>query len=77
MNKTQKTQNATKPAWGIVAVIGAMVAVTMGNSIIMAAIGAALFALGAWKGGYMTEDSGLRTQRRETAQNLSTERRAA
>lgn len=43
----------TKPAWGIVAVIGFMVACTMGESLAMAAIGAAMLGLGAWLGGYM------------------------
>lgn len=57
MNKKQETQNATKPAWGVVAVIGAMVACTMGNSIILAGIGAVLFGLGAYLGGYMEETS--------------------
>ena len=42
-----------KPAWGIVAVIGFMVACTMGESLAMAAIGAAMLGLGAWLGGYM------------------------
>lgn len=43
----------TKPAWGVVAVIGFMVACTMGESLAMAAIGAAMLGLGAWLGGYM------------------------
>ena len=74
MEKTQKRQAATKPAWGAVAVIGAMVAVTMGNSIIMAAIGVALFALGAWKGGYMTGECGMRN---DECRMQDAERRAA
>ena len=45
----------TKPAWGIVAIIGVMVAVTMGDNLIMAAIGTAMLALGAYLGGYMDE----------------------
>lgn len=53
MDKTQERQAATRPAWGAVAVIGAMVAVTMGDSITMAAIGTIMLALGAWLGGYM------------------------
>lgn len=75
--KTQKRQAATKPAWGAVAVIGAMVAVTMGDSITMAAIGTAMLALGAWLGGYM--DKGLRdceTRDCETGTQAG-ERRAA
>ena len=56
MQNTQKTAGETaqwKPAWGIVAVIGFMVACTMGESLTMAAIGAAMLGLGAWLGGYM------------------------
>ena len=74
---TQKRQAATKPAWGAVAVIGAMVAVTMGDSIAMDAIGTAMLALGAWLGGYM--DKGLRdceTRDCETGTQAG-ERRAA
>ena len=46
-----KTQ--VKKGWGVVAVIGFVVAVTMGDSLTMAAIGTAMLALGAWLGGYM------------------------
>ena len=53
-------QKQTKPAWGAVACIGAMVAVTMGDSITMAAIGTAMLALGAWLGGYMNGECGMR-----------------
>jgi hypothetical protein len=66
MDKTQERQAATKPAWGAVAVIGAMVAVTMGDSITMAAIGTALLIAGAWLGGYMTGDARLTDARHET-----------
>ena len=45
----------TKPVWGIVAVIGVMVAVTMGDNLIMAAIGTAMLSVGAYLGGYMDE----------------------
>ena len=48
-----KTQ--VKKGWGIVAVIGVVVALTMGDNLIMAAIGTALFGLGAYLGGYMDE----------------------
>ena len=48
-----KTAKQTKPFWGVVAVIGFMVACTIGDSLIMAAIGAAMLGLGAWLGGYM------------------------
>lgn len=53
--KTAGKTAQTKPAWGIVAVIGFMVACTMGNSLLMAGIGTALFGLGAYLGGYMNE----------------------
>ena len=46
-----KTQ--VKKGWGIVAVIGVVVALTMGDSLIMAAIGTAMLAAGAYFGGYM------------------------
>lgn len=75
MEKTQERQ--TKKGWGIVACIGVMVAVTMGDSLTMAAIGTAMLALGAWLGGYM--DKGLRdceTRDCETG-TQSGERRAA
>ncbi len=64
----------TKPAWGIVAVIGVMVAVTMGDSLIMAAIGTAMLAAGAYLGGYMEE---IKTNTSTTAQPATGERRAA
>lgn len=60
MQNTTKTAGETaqtKPVWGIVAVIGVMVAVTMGDNLIMAAIGTAMLALGAYLGGYMDETS--------------------
>jgi hypothetical protein len=66
----------TKPAWGVVAVIGFVVACTMGESLAMAAIGAAMLGLGAWLGGYMTEDAGRGTARHETGTKAG-ERRAA
>lgn len=76
MDKTQKRQAAMRPAWGAVAVIGAMVAVTMGDSIAMAAIGTIMLALGAWLGGYMTGDARLTDARHETGTQAG-ERRAA
>lgn len=75
MEKTQERQ--TKKGWGLVACIGAMVAVTMGDSLTMAAIGTAMLAAGAWLGGYM--DKGLRdceTRDCETGTQAG-ERRAA
>jgi len=69
-------QTATKPAWGAVAVIGAMVAVTMGDSLTMAAIGTAMLALGAWLGGYMDASTGSAT-RKTTNPAAAGERRAA
>ena len=56
MEKQRQTAGETaktKPGWGIVAVIGFIVSCTMGESLAMAAIGAAMLGLGAWKGGYM------------------------
>lgn len=60
MNKQRQTAGETaktKKGWGLVACIGAMVAVTMGDSLTMAAIGTIMLALGAWLGGYMNETS--------------------
>lgn len=69
-----KTQ--VKKGWGIVAVIGVVVALTMGDSFIMAAIGTIMLALGAWLGGYMDETS---QKLRKTSANAAkaVERRAA
>lgn len=66
----------TKPFWGIVAVIGFMVACTVGNNLIMAGIGTAMFGLGAYLGGYMEETS---QKLRKTSANTvkAVERRAA
>lgn len=74
MKKTQKRQ--TKKGWGLVACIGAMVAVTMGDSITMAAIGTAMLALGAWLGGYMDASTGSATNQ-TTNPAAAGERRAA
>lgn len=74
MEKTQERQAATKPAWGAVAVIGFMVACTMGESLAMAAIGTIMLALGAWLGGYMTGECGTRN---EECKMQDAERRAA
>ena len=60
MDKQRQTAGETaktKPAWGVVAVIGFVVACTMGESLAMAAIGAAMLGLGAYLGGYMDETS--------------------
>ena len=71
-----KTAKQTKPFWGVVAVIGFMVACTMGNNLIMAGIGTAMFGLGAYLGGYMEETS---QKLRKTSANTvkAVERRAA
>lgn len=74
MDKTQKRQ--TKKGWGLVACIGAMVAVTMGDSLTMAAIGTAMLAIGAWLGGYMDASTGSAT-RKTTNPAAAGERRAA
>lgn len=58
MQKSRNTAGKTaqtKPFWGIVAVIGFMVACTMGNSLLMAGIGTVMLAAGAYLGGYMDE----------------------
>lgn len=57
MKETQKTQKATKPGWGFVAVIGFVMVCTMAESLILAGIGTVLFGLGAYLGGYMEETS--------------------
>ena len=66
----------TKKGWGIVAVIGFVVALTMGDNLIMAAIGTAMLAAGAYFGGYMNETS---QKLRKTSANTvnAVERRAA
>lgn len=69
-----KTQ--VKKGWGIVAVIGVVVALTMGDSLIMAAIGTAMLALGAWLGGYMDASTGSATNQ-TTNPAAAGERRAA
>lgn len=65
-----------KKGWGIVAVIGVVVALTMGDNLIMAAIGTIMLTLGAWLGGYMTGDARLTDARHETGAQAG-ERRAA
>lgn len=74
MEKTQERK--TKKGWGFVACIGAMVAVTMGDSLTMATIGTAMLALGAWLGGYMDASTGSAT-RKTTNPAAAGERRAA
>ena len=67
-----KTQ--VKKGWGIVAVIGVVVALTMGDSFIMAAIGTIMLALGAWLGGYMNAECGMQN---DECKMQDAERRAA
>lgn len=67
-----KTQ--VKKGWGIVAVIGVVVALTMGDNLIMAAIGTALLIAGAWLGGYMTGECGMQN---DECKMQDAERRAA
>ena len=79
MNTQRQTAGetaTTKKGWGFVACIGAMVAVTMGDSIAMAAIGTAMLALGAWLGGYMDASTGSATNQ-TTNPAAAGERRAA
>lgn len=67
-----KTQ--VKKGWGFVACIGAMVAVTMGDSLAMAAIGTIMLALGAYLGGYMNGECGMQN---DECKMQDAERRAA
>ena len=79
MNKLRQTAGETaktKPAWGVVAVIGFVVACTMGESLAMAAIGAAMLGLGAYLGGYMDASTGSATNQ-TTNPAAAGERRAA
>ena len=74
--KTAGKTAETKKGWGIVAVIGFVVALTMGDSLIMAAIGTIMLAGGAYLGGYMNETSQkVRSNLAATAK--AEERRAA
>lgn len=65
--KTAGETAQTKKGWGIVAIIGFVMALTMGDSLIMAAIGTALLAGGAYLGGYMNE-----TLKKEEAKPIET-----
>ena len=47
----------TKWGWGAVALVGLMAAATIEGSLVITAIGTAIFAIGAWLGGYMDETS--------------------
>lgn len=71
--KTSKT----KPVWGLVAVVGLVVAfATIENSVIIALSGAALLAAGAYMGGYMTGDA-TPTDAKHGTGTQAGERRAA
>lgn len=48
----------TNKAWGIVALIGMVVVCTIGDNLLITAIGTAMFGFGAWKGGYMDASTG-------------------
>ena len=80
MDKQRQTAGETaktKPAWGAVAIIGLFVAfATIETNIIIALLGATLLGIGAYMGGYMTEDAGRGTARHETGTKAG-ERRAA
>lgn len=72
-----KTEKQTKWGWGLVALAGLLAATTIDGSLLITAASTAIFALGAWRGGYM--DKGLRdceTRDCETG-TLAGERRAA
>lgn len=60
MQNTKKTagetaKKQTKPAWGIVSLIGMFTACTFGGSLIITGISTAMFLIGAYMGGYMEE----------------------
>lgn len=75
MDRQDKKQ--TKWGWGLLALAGMVVAITIEGSIIITAAGTAMTVIGAWLGGYM--DKGLRdceTRDCETGTRAG-ERRAA
>lgn len=74
--KTAGQTAQTKPAWGIVSLIGLLMACTIGGSLIITAIGTAMFGLGAYLGGYMDETSQKLRNNLETPAGVG-ERRAA
>ena len=83
MEKQRQTAGetaTTKPAWGIVSIIGLMVAfAAIETSVIIALLGAALLATGAYMGGYMEPlrgDARLTDAGRKTGAQAG-ERRAA
>ena len=69
--ETAKRQ--TKWGWGLLALAGMVVAITIEGSILITAAGTAMTVIGAWLGGYMTEDASRETQQPAAAG----ERRAA
>lgn len=79
MQNTQTTAGETaqtKPVWGIVSLIGLLVATTISGSLIITAVAVAMFGIGAWRGGYMDTSTGsVSRQNANTA--VAGERRAA
>lgn len=79
MQKSRQTAGETaqtKPAWGIVSLIGLLMACTIGGSLIITAIGTTMFGLGAYLGGYMDETSQKLRNNLESPAEVG-ERRAA
>ena len=79
MQNTQKpagqtAQSNTNPAWGIVSLIGMFAACTFGGNLVITAIAVAMFAFGAYKGGYMED---VKSRVSNKSQLTNTERRAA
>ena len=74
--KAGETAQGTNKAWGIVALIGMVVVCTIGDNLLITAIGTTMFGFGAWKGGYMEETSQKLRNNLATPANAG-ERRAA
>lgn len=54
MDKQEKKQ--TKWGWGLLALAGLLAATTIDGSLLITAASVAIFALGAWRGGYINEE---------------------
>lgn len=79
MQNTQKTAGQTaqtKPVWGIVSLIGLLVATTISGSLIITAVAVTMFGIGAWRGGYMDTSTGS-VSRQNTNTAVAGERMAA
>jgi hypothetical protein len=49
----QSAKNQTKKGWGFLAAVGITIILTIDGSLIITALGIAVFAIGAYKGGWM------------------------